>query len=110
MTTGQPMRGQHEALGFEQPKVHLFPPVTRRMALDIAMRSLARSKVSTPPICHGRKPAQFRIYANLTEACWWVEVPWGDGKDGLTIRSSRVIVIGRQTGTIHYDGSAGDEG
>jgi hypothetical protein len=104
------MRGQHEALCFEQPKVHLFPPVTRSMALDIAMRSLAWSKVSTPPICHGRKPAQFRIYANLTEACWWVEVPWGDGKDGLTIRSSRVIVIGRQTGTIHYDGSAGDEG
>ena len=110
MTTGQPMRAQHEAPGFEQPKVRLFPPVTRRMALDIAMRMLLLSKVSAPPICHGRKPAQFRIYVTLPEPCWWIEAPWGDGKDGLTIRSSRVIVIGRQTGTVHYDGSAGDEG
>ena len=94
----------------DQLKVHLFPPVTRGAALDIAMRMLAQSKVSTPPICHGTKPAQFRIYATLPEPCWWVEVPWGDGKEGYRIRSSRVIVIGRQTGTIHYDGSAGDEG
>ena len=48
--------------------------------------------------------------ANLPEPCWWVEVPSGDGRNGLLIRSSRVIVIGRQTGTIHYDGPAGDEG
>lgn len=94
----------------DQLKVHLFPPVTRRMALDIVMRTLARSKVSTPPICYGRKPEQFHIYVTLLEPCWYVQVAWGDGKDELTIRSSRVIVIGRKTGTIHYDGSAGDEG
>jgi hypothetical protein len=29
---------------------------------------------------------------------------------GLAIRSSRVILVGKQTGTIHYDGLAGDEG
>ena len=74
------------------------------------MGALERSKVPALPICHGTKPAQFCIYANLPEPCWWVEVPWGDGKDGLIFRSSRVIVIGRQTGMIHYDGSAGDEG
>lgn len=95
----------------EQLKVYLFPSVTRRMALDIATQALAQSVVSDPLICHGRKPRQFHIYANLPEPCWWVQVPWGDGKDGLVIlRSSRVIVIGRHTGIVHYDGSACDEG
>jgi hypothetical protein len=87
-------------------KVHLFPPVTQRMALAIAQQSV----VSEPLICLGRKPHQFHVYANPPEPCWWVQAPWGDGKDGITLRSSRVILIGRQTGTIHYDGSAGDEG
>lgn len=94
----------------EQLKVHLFPPVTRRMALDIATRALAQSVVSEPLICHGRKPPQFRIYATLPEPCWWVQAPWGDGKDGFMLRSSRVIVIGRKSGRIFYDGPAGDEG
>ena len=94
----------------EQLKVYLFPPVTRRKALDIAMQALTRSVVSEPLICHGRKPPQFVIYAKLPEPCWWVQVPWDNGKDGIMLRSSRVIVIGRQTGAIHYDGSAGDEG
>jgi hypothetical protein len=104
------MQGQHEAPGFEQPKVRLFPPVTRRMALDIAMGSLAQSAAAGPLICHGREPDNFRIYLSPPEPCWWVQVPWGDGKDGIMLRSSRVIVIGRETGVIHYDGSAGDEG
>lgn len=95
---------------FEQLKVHLFPPVTRRMAVGIATQALARSVVSEPLICHCRKPPQFRIYANPPEPCWWVEAPWSDGKDGIMIRSSRVIVIGRRTGAVHYDGSASDEG
>lgn len=95
---------------FEHLKVHLFPPVTQRMALDIATQALGQSLVSEPMICHGRKPARFSIYANLLEPCWWVQAPWGDGKDGIAIRSSRVIVIGRQTGKILYDGPAGDEG
>jgi hypothetical protein len=95
---------------FEHLKVHLFPPVTRRMALDIATLALAQSVASEPLICHGRKPERFRIYANPPEPCWWVQAPWADGKDGCMIRSSRVIVIGRKSGAVHYDGSAGDEG
>lgn len=95
---------------FEHLKVHLFPPVTRRMAIDIAKQALAQSVVSEPLICHGRKPDQFHVYAIPPEPCWWVQAPWSDGKDGLMIRSSRVIVIGRQTGKVHYDGPAGDEG
>lgn len=94
---------------FGQLNVSLFPPVTRHMALDIASKALARPVASEPLICHGRKPAGFNIYGDLPEPCWWVQVPWDD-KEVSALRSSRVIVIGRQTGKILYDGPAGDEG
>jgi hypothetical protein len=94
----------------EQLKVSLFPPVTQSMALDIARQALAQPVVSAPLICHGRKPANFNIYGDLPEPCWWVMAPWNDKTDKKAIRSQRVIVIGRLTGTILYDGSAGDEG
>lgn len=93
-----------------QLKVRLFPPVTQQMALDIARQALAQSVASDALICHGRKPAQFNLYASFPEPCWWVQAPWNDDKDGNAIRSSHVIVIGRQTGRILYDGPAGDEG
>ncbi len=95
---------------FGQLKVYAFPPVTRQMALDIASRALAQPVASEPLVCHGRKPANFNIYGDLLEPCWWVQVPWNDEKTIVAIRSSRVIVVGRQTGKIYYDGSAGDEG
>ena len=95
---------------FEQLKARLFPPIKRHMALDIAKQALTRSVVSEPLICHDRKPPQFRIYADLPEPCWWVVVPWGDSNAGTWLRSSRVIVIGKNTCAIHYDCSAGDEG
>lgn len=93
-----------------QLRVYSFPPITRDAALAIASRVLAQSAVSGPMICHVRKPNNFRIYASTPEPCWYIQAPWGDDKGGLMIRSSRVIVIGRQTGIVHYDGSAGDEG
>ena len=88
----------------------MFQPVSQSDALRIAYQALLKDYSVSRLICHDTKPAQFRIYANLPEPCWWVEVQGGDGKEGYVLRSSRVIVIGRQTGTIHYDGSAGDEG
>lgn len=94
----------------KQIQVHLFPPVTKDTALEIASQALVQSAASEPLVCHGRKPDNLRIYASLPEPCWYVQVPWDDDKGGLMIRSSRVIVIGRQTGVIHYEGSAGDEG
>lgn len=94
----------------EQLKVHLFPPVTQRMAQDIARQALAQPVVAASLICHGRKPAHFSVYASFAEPCWWVEVPWNDEHGQPIIRSSRVIVIGRQSGKILYDGPAGDEG
>lgn len=91
-------------------RLFLFPPVTRRDALEIALRKLAQPSVEAPLICHGRKPPRFNIYNEPAEPCWWIHVPWGDGRDGQVLRGSRVMVVGRSTGTIHYDGSANDEG
>ncbi len=93
----------------ENLRVFLFPPVRRDAALGIARQALhATDAVSL--VCHGRKPANFHIYSNMQEPCWWIVAPWGDGKDGTIIRSSRVIVIGKRTGRVYYDGAAGDEG
>ncbi len=88
----------------------MFQPASWNDALQIASQSLLNSGSGIRLICHDTKPARFRIYADPPEPCWWVEVQGGNGKEGSVIRSSRVIVIGRQTGTIHYDGPAGDEG
>ena len=41
---------------------------------------------------------------------WYIYAPWSDHQDVIALRSSRVILVGKLTGTIHYDGSAGDEG
>lgn len=91
-------------------KIRLFPPVSRRAALAIARKALLQPAAAATLVCHGRMPEHFRVYGSFPEPCWWVEVPWADGKDGSMIRSSRVIVVGRRTGELYYDGAAGDEG
>ena len=94
---------------FDNLKVRCFPPVARSAALDIARQSLSHSALQASLVCHGQKPENFNIYARFSEPCWWIVAPWGDGKDDLMLRS-RVIAVGRQTGKVYYDGSAGDEG
>ena len=94
----------------EHLKIFLFPPVSRDAALEIARQTLMRATGTASLVCHGRKPGNFLIYGNIPEPCWWIVAPMGDGKDCLVISSSRVIAVGRQTGKVHYDGSAGDEG
>jgi hypothetical protein len=91
-------------------KIRLFPPVSRRAALVIASKSLSHPAAAATLVCHGRRPEHFRVYGGYPEPCWWVEVPWADGKDGSMIRSSRVIAVGRRSGKVYYDGAAGDEG
>lgn len=95
---------------FEHLIVRFFPPVNRSTALDIARQALSLSVAQAELVCHGRKPVSFSIYGRLPEPCWWIIVPWDDGKDDCAIRSSRVIAVGKQSGKVHYDGSAGDEG
>lgn len=87
-----------------------FPPISRREALRIASCALANNVRSVRLICHRTRPRGYNIYSTHSEPSWYINAPWNDGKDGLMLRSSRVILVGKLTGTIYYDGSAGDEG
>ncbi|HCE42863.1 MAG TPA: hypothetical protein DET40_04895 [Lentisphaeria bacterium] len=54
------------------------------------------------------RPSNCNTYLPTLEPCWYVYVPWGDGK--IALRSSRVIIMSKATGKILYEGGAGDEG
>ena len=89
----------------------LFQPISRQQALQIASEDLAQSANAGDLICHASRPSWCRNLYNLSsEPCWYIVAPWDDHTGGIELRSSRVILIGKLTGTIHYDGSAGDEG
>ncbi|MCK9381950.1 MAG: hypothetical protein M0P95_12930 [Sulfuritalea sp.] len=89
----------------------MFSPISRREALRIVADALADHARSAPLICHGAKPDDCRIYNTPSEPCWYIYVPWTNDNNGMAVlRSSRVILVGKLTGMIHYDGSAGDEG
>lgn len=62
--------------------------------------------------CHSAKPENCTPYLTQapSEPCWYIYAPWSDEKDVLTLHSSRLILVGKRTGTIHYGGPAGDEG
>ena len=72
--------------------------------------ALAGRRRHTPLVCHGTKPDNCNIYCETTEPCWYIYAPWSDHRDVIALRSRRVILVGKLTGTIHYDGSVGDEG
>lgn len=88
----------------------LFHPISRDYAMRTATESLAYKVRDIPLICHDTQPPNCRIYANPPEPCWYIYAPWDDQKDVTALRSSRVILVGKLTGAIHYDGSAGNEG
>lgn len=78
--------------------------------LEIAAQALAKPPDAGDLFCHEEKPANCRIYGNQPEPCWYVYAPWDDENEVRVLRSRRVILIGKWTGDIHYDGPAGDEG
>lgn len=88
----------------------LFRPVSREQALQIAAQAIAQKADASGLICHDTKPPSFRIYECSSEPCWYIVAPWGDDKEMPMIRSQRVILVGKLTGMVHYDGSAYDEG
>lgn len=88
----------------------MFPPISRHNAVRIASGKLANDAGNVRLICHSSKPPNFRVYTTWSEPCWYIPAPWNDGMDGAMLRSSRVILVGKLTGTIHFDRSAGDEG
>ena len=89
-------------------RIWLLPPVTRRKAVDIA-----RGQTTPAPSSfrvYARKPSNVNIYNLPAEPCWFVFAPWGDGKDGMMLRSAHVVVVSKISGEILYDGTANDEG
>jgi hypothetical protein len=88
----------------------------RRQIDEQAALQIAVKQASKPPDVD---VSQFKIfpsnpgihiYAMPTEPCWFVYAPWGDKFDGIMLRSSRVIIISKQSGKVLYDGSTNDEG
>jgi len=82
-------------------------PETKRLARRAAIRAGASEDVE---VLDGL-PANVHVYSAADlDPCWCVFVPWGDGLDGSMLRSSRIILVSKQTGKVTYDGSANDEG
>lgn len=94
----------------QQLRGRLFWPISREQSLQIAERALARPVDAEALVCHDAKQSMCRIYELTSEPCWYIFAPWDDQNEPPAIRSRRVILVGKLTGTIHYDGSAGDEG
>ena len=88
----------------------MFQPISRSDALRIATHALENGAKGGPLICHDTQPDNCRIYQTQTEPCCYIYAPRNDHKEVIMLRSSRVIMVGKLTGMIHYDGSAGDEG
>lgn len=84
----------------------LFPPVGRKAALCIAAEACRPGSME---IRSGLPPNAW-FYSTSTEPFWCIRVPRNDGRDGTMLRSSRIILVSKQTGKILYDGSAHDEG
>lgn len=84
--------------------------VTRKQALRLAAQALARRIDPDALACHDTKPETCRIYLATSEPCWYIFAPWEEHNEVLVLRSRRVIVVGKMTGAIYYDGSANDEG
>jgi hypothetical protein len=89
-------------------RLRFFPPVSRRKATEIAGLKCASPKGDFQ--IFGSKPSRKRIniYCLPKESCWFIYAPWNDGKDML--RSSRIILVSKESGKVLYDGEAGDEG
>lgn len=93
-------------------KVIPFPTVSKSDAMRIASTKLAERVRDLPMTCHSTRPERCSPYLARvpTEPCWYVYAPWDDEEDVCALRSSRLILVGKVTGTIYHDGSAGNEG
>lgn len=81
--------------------------VSKRAAHIIVGNWLAEHARNAPVICHDKLPDGCHVYLANDEPCWWIEVPSDDCR---VLRGRRLIAIGKETGKVHFDGSAGDEG
>lgn len=86
----------------------MFTPISQHHAVQIAAQATKQPENVKDFECYSMRPSRFRPYLTISEPCWYISVPWNDGK--LALRDSRVVLVGKLTGMVHYDGSAQDEG
>lgn len=79
-------------------------------AVEIAARKVGARPEEMSVICQDAEPARFSIYNAADEPCWWVVAPHTDSHGVLALRSSRIVLVGRQSGAVLFDGLANDEG
>ncbi|MDD2742990.1 MAG: hypothetical protein PHV02_11995 [Rhodocyclaceae bacterium] len=77
--------------------------ITQNDAIQIVAKHLECSLSSLTVLSD--MPANFRIYKVTKEPAWLVRVAPSE----LKLVSAHVVLVGKQSGIIHYDGSAGDE-
>lgn len=85
----------------------LFPPIPRRRAREIAAGHAGVGIEALTPWPASR-PLNW-VYNLPSEPFWAFSGPWNDGDEPM-LRSSRVILISKETGAVLFDGSASDEG
>ena len=85
-----------------------FPKISEQSAIKIAREYCFphSSRVGLANL----EQSTLRLWSKPQEPCWIVYAPWLDGKDDLILRSSRVLLISKDSGKILFDGDAGDEG
>jgi hypothetical protein len=86
----------------------LSPVINKKKVILIACQT-ANCNIQNLRI-FSRKPENTNTFFTPSQKCWYVFVPWNDGKDRLMLRSSRVLLISKKDGEVLYDGDAGDEG
>ena len=79
-------------------------------AVEIAARKVGARPEEMSVICQDAEPARFSIYNAADEPCWWVVAPHADSHCVLALRSRRIVLVGRQSGAVLFDGLAKDEG
>lgn len=86
-----------------------IPNVSRSEALEIVRQHVgAEHAAAVEHWPEGLNPPI--LYGIDIRKCWIIRAPWRDGKDGTLLRSSRVVLVNKDTGAIDYDESGNDEG
>lgn len=89
-------------------RIQFFPPISKKAAIDIVRQVINQHSKIYQISSH--RMGNINVYNPPQKPCWYIFCSWGDDKDGVILRSSRLILVSKITGEILYDGSANDEG
>ena len=89
-------------------RFRLFPPVSRKRAIEIARQACAES-APILQIYHSR-PSNVNAYDLPSEDCWYVITSANSDPWVNKLCSSRLLMVSKRSGQVLFDGSAGDEG